>query len=84
MEKLISNKQLAQHIYPVLEMLNNEIKRLKMKKIEFEILGEKILKLDTYRRITRLCIHEHNLFQKRLCNAVSMLNMRRYSKMQPQ
>ena len=32
--------------------LNNNIKRLKMKKIEFEISGEKILKLDTYRRIT--------------------------------
>ena len=32
MEKLISNKQRAQHIYPVLEMLNNKIKRLKIKK----------------------------------------------------
>ena len=52
MGKLISNKELAQHIYPVLEMLNNNIKRLKMKKIEFEISGKKILKLDTYRRIT--------------------------------
>ena len=30
-------------------MLSNEIKRLKMKKIKFE---KKILKLDTYRRIT--------------------------------
>ena len=47
MEKLICNKQRAQHIYPVLEMLNNKIKRLKMKKIEFEILEKKILKLDT-------------------------------------
>ena len=42
MGKLISNKELAQHIYPVLEMLNNNIKRLKMKKIEFEISGKKI------------------------------------------
>ena len=41
MGKFISNKQLAQHINPVLEMLNNNIKRLKMKKIEFEILEKK-------------------------------------------
>ena len=34
-------------------MLSNEIKRLKMKKIKFENLEKKILKLDTYRRITR-------------------------------
>ena len=33
-------------------MLSNEIKRLKMKKIKFENLEKKILKLDTYRRIT--------------------------------
>ena len=32
-------------------MLINEIKRLKMKTNKFENLGEKILKLDTYRRI---------------------------------
>ena len=56
MGKLISNKELAQHIYPVLEMLNNNIKRLKMKKIEFEISGKKILKLDTYRRITLVLV----------------------------
>ena len=35
-------------------MLSNEIKRLKMKKIKFENLEKKILKLDTYRRITHL------------------------------
>ena len=34
-------------------MLSNEIKRLKMKKIKFENLEKKILKLDTYRRITQ-------------------------------
>ena len=44
-------------------MLNNEVKRLKMKKFKFENSKKKkkqkqILKLDTYRRIThksRLC-----------------------------
>ena len=35
-------------------MLSNEIKRLKMEKIKFENLGKKILKLDTYRRITQI------------------------------
>ena len=35
-------------------MLSNEIKRLKMKKIKFENFEKKILKLDTYRRITHL------------------------------
>ena len=35
-------------------MLSNEIKRLKMEKIKFENLEKKILKLDTYRRITLL------------------------------
>ena len=34
-------------------MLSNEIKRLKIKKIKFENLEKKILKLDTYRRITQ-------------------------------
>ena len=35
-------------------MLSNELKRLKMNNIKFEILQQKkkILKLDTYRRIT--------------------------------
>ena len=33
-------------------MLSNEIKRLKMKKIKSENLEKKILKLDTYLRIT--------------------------------
>ena len=35
-------------------MLSNEIKRLKMKKIKFENLEKEILKLGTYRRITRV------------------------------
>ena len=33
-------------------MISNEIKRLKIKEIKFENLEKKILKLDTYRRIT--------------------------------
>ena len=39
--KMISDKQLAKHVYPVLEMLSNKIKRLEMKKIKFENLKKK-------------------------------------------
>ena len=42
MGKNISDNQRAKHIYPsVLEMLSNEIKRLKMKKIKFKNLEKK-------------------------------------------
>ena len=38
MEKLISDKQRAKHVYPLLEMINNKIKRLNdEKKISLEI-----------------------------------------------
>ena len=51
---MISDKQHGKHVYPVLGMLSNRIKRLIMKKIKFENLKKKNLKLDTYRRITQL------------------------------
>ena len=40
MRKLKSDKQRAKHVYPVLEMLNNEVKGLKLKTIKFENLGK--------------------------------------------
>ena len=54
MGKLKSDKQRAKHVYPVLEMLNNKIKGLKLKKIKFENLEKKSWKLDTYRRTTQV------------------------------
>ena len=53
MGKVKSDKQRGEHVYPVLERLNNEIKGLKLDKIKFENLGEKSGKLDTYRRTTQ-------------------------------
>ena len=59
MGKNISDNQRAKHILPVLEMLSNEIKRFKMKKIRFENLEKKkVLKLDTYRRISHRSVGE--------------------------
>ena len=40
-KKMISAKQRAKHVYPVLEMLSNKMKRLKMRKIKFENLKKK-------------------------------------------
>ena len=47
--KLKSDKQRGEHVYPVLEMLNNKIKGLKLEKIKFENLEKKKKpgKLDT-------------------------------------
>ena len=45
MEKMKSDKQRGEHVYPVLEMLNNTIKGLKLKKIKFENLEKKIRKI---------------------------------------
>ena len=41
--KMISNKQRAKHFYPVLEMLNSKITRLKMQKCKFK--GKNILQV---------------------------------------
>ena len=40
MGKLKSDKQRSEHVYPVLEMLNNKIKGLKWEKIKFENSGK--------------------------------------------
>ena len=40
-----SDKQRGEHVYPVLEMLNNEIKSLKLEKIKFENLEKKMRKI---------------------------------------
>ena len=39
MGKLKSDKQRAKHVYPVLDMLNNKIKGLKLKKQKWKIWG---------------------------------------------
>ena len=36
MEKLISDKQHVKHVYSVLQMLKNKMKRLQVKKCKFE------------------------------------------------
>ena len=41
MGKMKSKKQRGEHVYPVLEMLNNTIKGLKLKKIKIENLEKK-------------------------------------------
>ena len=41
MGKMKSDKQRAKHVYPVLEMLSNKIKGLKLKKKKFENLKKK-------------------------------------------
>ena len=54
MGKFKFDKQRAKHVYPVLEMLNNKIKGLILKKKnKFENLEKKSWKLDTYRRTTQ-------------------------------
>ena len=45
MGKLKYDKQRAKHLYPVLEMLNNKIKGLKLKKISLKIWRKKSGKL---------------------------------------
>ena len=41
MGRIKSDKQCGKHVYPVLEMLNNIIKGLKLKRIKVEILEKK-------------------------------------------